>query len=579
MLISSIRRSLRRMGALALLFLAGALPLTLATAQAATTGEQRTAVILVNFQDLASEPLSKPAAHSLVFGGVNDFYWEASYQKTFFSGDSFGWFTVPVSRGVCDIQLLAREADKAASAAGADLTAYDRIIYLAPDNACSGTGYNSGTARPTRTWIFSNSPDAGGIAHEVGHNFGLSHSQSLDCGAVSLASDCIVRSYGDPADTMGSGGDTHFNAFQKDLLGWIGAAGTPALTPVNASGRFQLAPFAANNTATKALKIPRGVDALTGEMNYYYVEYRQRIGFDATLGGNLAQGVLVHMGGINQYSRLLDMTPGSDPVSDFNDMYDSALMVGRSYNDANAGIRITLVAADVAGATVDVSVGGSTPTPCTRAQPTIAVSGPTDAVLAGTALSYTIAVSNRDSAGCATTTFNLARSVPDGWAAALAAGSLTLSPGASATTTLTVTSPATTASGSYGVGVAASSSVGSVHITNASLTYSVAASSSSAVLSGSVGTDKSSYARGDTVYLSALVKRDGVAVKGASVSFSIVLPDGTRSSSMATTGADGLARSTYRIGKGKPAIGGYAVRADMTSNGSAATATGAFSVR
>lgn len=567
------------MGAFALLFLAGLLPLTLATAKAATTGEQRTAVILVNFQDLAAEPVTKAAAHALVFGGVSDFYWEASYQKTFFSGNSFGWFTVPVSRGVCDIQLLAREADKAATAAGADLTAYDRIIYLAPDNACTGTGYNSGTARPTRTWIFSNAPDAGAIAHEVGHNFGLSHSQSLDCGTVSLASDCIVRSYGDPADTMGSGGDTHFNAFQKDLLGWIGAAGTPGMTAVNASGRFQLAPFAANGTATKALKIPRGIDALTGEMSYYYVEYRQRIGFDSTLGGNLAQGVLVHVGGINQYSRLLDMTPGSDAVSDFNDMYDSALTVGRSYSDANAGIRIALVAADAAGATVDVSVGGSTPATCTRNPPAVAVSGPTGAVPAGTALNYTIAVTNRDSSGCSTTTFNLARSVPDGWTGTLSAGSVSLSPGASATAALTVTSPAAAASGIYGVGVGAGSSVGSVHTANASLSYSIAAPSGSTVLTGSIGTDKSSYARGDTAYLSALVKRDGVVVNGASVTFSIVLPDGSRVSSTATTGADGLARSTYRIGKGKPAIGGYAVRADMTSNGAATTATGAFSVR
>ena len=579
MLNISFRRDLRRMGAFALLFLAGLLPLVPAPAKAATTGEQRTAVILVNFQDLATQPVTKAAAHALVFGGVSDFYWEASYQKTFFSGDAFGWFTVPVSRSVCDIHLLAREADKAATAAGADLAAYDRVIYLAPDNACSGTGYNSGTARPTRTWIFSNLPDAGVIAHEVGHNFGLSHSQSLDCGTVSLGSDCIVRSYGDPADTMGSGGDTHFNAFQKDLLGWIGAAGTPGVITVGASGRYQLAPYAASGTSAKALKIPRGIDALTGEMNYYYVEYRQRIGFDATLGGNLAQGVLVHIGGINQFSRLLDMTPGSDPVSDFNDMYDSALTVGRSYSDANAGIRITLVAADASGASVDVAVGGSAPPACTRAQPAIALSGPSGTVPAGTAVDYTVAVTNRDSSGCSTTTFNLARSVPDGWTGALGAASLSLSPGASASTTLTVTSPVGAASGTYGVGAGTGSSVGSVHTASASLTYSIAPPAGSTTLTGAIGTDKSSYARGETVYLSALVKRDGVVVNGASVTFSIVLPNGSQVSSSATTGPDGLARTTYRIGKGKNAAGAYAVRADMTSNGVAATATGTFSVR
>lgn len=578
MLNISVRRAARRLGALALLLLAGLLPLTLATAKAATTGEQRTAVILVNFQDLATQPISKDAAHALVFGKVSDFYWEASYQKTFFSGDTFGWFTVPVSSGVCDIQLVAREADKAATAAGANLSAYDRIIYLAPNNVCTGTGYNSGTARPTRTWIFSNAPDAGAVSHEVGHNFGLSHSQSLDCGTTSLASDCIVRSYGDPADRMGSG-DAHFNAFQKTMLGWIGVAGTPGLTTVSTSGRFQLAPFASNDTATKALRIPRGIDALTGEMSYYYLEYRQRVGFDATLRGNLAEGVLVHVGGVNQYSRLLDMTPGSDPVSDFNDMYDSALATGRSYNDEGAGIRISLVAADASGATVDVSVGGNTTPSCVRAQPGVSMSGPTTPVAAGSTLSYTLVVTNRDSVGCSPTTFNLARSVPAGWTGALAASSLTLSPGTTANTSLAVTSSSSATAGSYGVGAGVASSMGSVHTASALANYAVADASANTVLTGAVAADKSSYLRGEKAYVSALVKRDGVVVGGIWVTFSITLPDGTRSVSTAITGADGFARMTYRIGKGKTAVGIYAVRADFASNGASTTATGAFTVK
>lgn len=578
MLNTFIRRASRRMGALALLLLAGLLPLTLATAKAATTGEQRTVVILVNFQDLATQPISKAAAHSLVFGKVSDFYWEASYQKTFFSGDSFGWFTVPVSSGVCDIQLLAREADKAATAAGADLSTYDRIIYLAPNNVCTATGYNSGITRPTRTWLFSDAPDAGDLAHEIGHNFGMAHSQSLDCGTVSLSTDCIVRSFGDLADTMGSGGNTHFNAPQKDMLGWIGAAGTPGLTTVTASGRFQLAPFAAGGTAAKALKIPRAIDALTGEMSYYYVEYRQRIGFDATLLGNLTDGVLVHIGGTNQYNYLLDMTPGSDPVYDYNDWYDSALTVGRSYNDAIANIRIALVAADASGATVDVSLGAAPVQTCTRAQPTLSLSGPLTAVMAGSTLSYTASLTNRDSAGCATTTFNLARNVPQGWTGTLSAGSVSVSPGATASFTLTVTSASGAASGSYGIGVGTSSSVGSPHTASASASYSVA-SPSGAALIGSIGTDKDGYARGDTVFISALVKRDGVAVNGASVAFSVVLPDGSRATSAVKTDINGFARTTYKIGKGKPAVGGYGVRADITNGDATAVATGAFTVK
>ena len=47
----------------------------------------------------------------------------------------------------------------------------------------------------------------------------------------------------------------------------------------------------------------------------------------------------------------------------------------------------------------------------------------------------------------------------------------------------------------------------------------------------------------------------------------------------ATTGADGYARGSYRIGKGKSAIGSYSLRADASSNGASASANSAFSVR
>src|SRR3989344_4936859 len=49
-------------------------------AQATTMGEQKTAVILVNFEDAATQQMSAAAAHTLVFGTVSNFYWEGSYQ-------------------------------------------------------------------------------------------------------------------------------------------------------------------------------------------------------------------------------------------------------------------------------------------------------------------------------------------------------------------------------------------------------------------------------------------------------------------------------------------------------------------
>ena len=555
-------------------------PVTSAFAASSTMGEQKTAVILVNFQDDASQPISRADAHALVLGAASDFYWEASYQQTFLSGETYGWYTVPVSKNVCDSNLVAQEADKIATAAGVDLSTYARLIYLMPDNACTAAGYNSGPTLPSRMWVNSNNFYLQIITHELGHNFGLYHSQSIDCGANVLGGDCLIRSYGDPADTMGSGTATHFNAAQKEVLGWINAGSS--ITTVSTSGSYGIGPFETTGTAAKALKIPRGMDTGSGEMSYYYIEYRQPIGFDAALGGigNLTRGVMVHTGGLEQFNTLLDMTPDSYPTSNFNDMRDAALIVGRSYVDSTAGVTITLKSADTSGAVIEVSLSGSTAPPnmCTRAAPTLGLSGPTESIAAGSTVNYTLSLSNQDSSACAATSFNLAESVPGGWTGTLGAASLALSPGTSASTTLSVTSPGSATAGSYGIGVGAGSGVGSVHTANAVATYAVAAAAAGA-LTETVGTDKTVYLRGETIFMSARVLSNGTPVNGASVGFAITLPNGSATVLNATSGSDGYARATYKLGKGKNAIGSYQLRADARSGSATATASTGYSVR
>lgn len=435
---------------------------------AVTTGEQKVAVILVNFQDEATQPIAPAAAQALVFGEVSDFYWEASYQKTFFSGDTFGWFTIPVSKAGCDTDLIAREADKAAAAAGANLAAYSRLVYLFPQAGCSAAGYNSGSTLPSRIWIMGNGFSAGTIAHELGHNFGLLHSQTIDCGAQVLGTSCTTKSYGDPADTMGYGATPHFNAFQKELLGWLGGSGQPPIARVTSSGTYAIGAYETAGTRALALKIPKGTDPTTGKLTHYYVEYRQPIGFDRTLAdfGNLTGGVLLHTGveGDGFSSYLLDTTPDSVPASTYSDVEDGALAVGRTYVDTAAGISIRLVSADASQAVVEVSFSGSTPAP------------------------------------------------------------------------------------------------------------------SDGTFTEAVGTDKTAYVRGETVLMSALVKKDGAPLAGARVTFTVGAPSAATTVT-ATTGADGYARGSYRIGKGKSAIGSYSLRADASSNGASASANSAFSVR
>lgn len=545
-------------------------------------GELKTAVILVNFSDNPTATMTRTAAHEIVFGQVSDFFWENSYQKTFLSGDSFGWHTLPTTTH-CDTTRIAEEANAAAAAAGADIAAYRQFVYLFPYNP--GCGW-SGTLRfgpdgEGRTFINSTFT-VQNIAHEMGHVFGLLHSDALECGATTLGNDCAIAGYGDQADTMGNRA-AHFNAYQKEKLGWLNAAGVPPITTVTASGRYAISTYEAMGTTPKALKILKSFDAATGSSTWYYVEYRQPIGVDASLSGvgNLARGVLVRTGTnathLSSTSQLLDMTPGSGSTA-AADVKDGALDVGLSHVDSAAGITLTLVSADATGAVLDVAVAGGTPAPaCTRNAPSISLTAASTAANAGATLRYTLTLVNRDSDACAATRFDLAASLPSGWSGGLAATWLSASPGATATTSLSVTSPMDAAVGTYPVGVAARSAI-SMHSATSASTYAVT-TDPVATLASSVGTDKNTYARGETVAMSALVKRNGAPVAGASVTFTVSTPSGGSAMVQAVTGSDGYARGVYKTARSKAATGSYVLRADAASDGGTSTSSSGFAVR
>src|SRR5437899_2005588 len=80
---------------------------------------------------------------------------------------------------------------------------------------------------------------------------------------------------------------------------------------------------------------------------------------------------------------------------------------------------------------------------CAPASPVVTLSPSETWIGPGGSAILTVSVTNRDSAACGTSSFNLAPTVPSGWTANLAGGSaLSVSPGASASTALQVTAPA-----------------------------------------------------------------------------------------------------------------------------------------
>ncbi len=319
----------------------------------------------------------------------------------------------------------------------------------------------------------------------------------------------------------------------------------------------------------------QATDPTTGKRTWYYVEYRQAIGFDGFLSsyGNVTNGVVIHQGSESSASSiyLLDLTPAT---SSWN---DPALDVGQSYNDASAGVTIAPVWADAAGAGVNVTFG---PLACVSSAPTLTASpAGTQWTSAGSTVSYTVTVTNNDSAGCSASTFSLQASAPTGWTAAFGASAPSVAPGTSASTTMQVTSPAGAANGLYNIPVTATNAGAPTYTASTSVSEMLVAA-----LQVSVSTNQPSYSRNTSMTASARVASmdsltgQTVPVQGASVSFSITKPNGSTVTGTATTGANGVATFQYRI-KQKDPTGQWQAQAVAAFNGITGTGSTTFTVK
>lgn len=435
----------------------GGVQVAAAGAGGSSTGAQKAIVVLMNFQDNQSQPITQVQAADMVFNNPNSsnkFYQENSFSKLSFSGVATPWVTIPKSSSTCDVNSWASAADSAVKALGYSVGNYQKIIYFFPRTSCGWTGYGQIGGNPSRSWI--NGSAGWVIDHELGHNIGLHHAASLSCGSLVVDdySRCSFSEYGDPNEVLAVSGQYHFNAAHKIAANWLGSTQVQTVT---SNGTFTLSPIETATSDLKALKInkPDTSDA-------YYIDYRQPFGFDSNISSN-AQGASIHIwsGYPGSQTKALDASPDGNFGS-------SVLTDGASFTDPALGITITQISHSSTGVVVSVSFGPAT---CTRSQPTVSISPSTQNASAGQILNYNISVLNNNSYGCGTSTFNLSALVPSGFTGTISPANLTLGYKAGGIANLSVASPQGTADGVYTVSAKVTDSADAGVSNSASASY------------------------------------------------------------------------------------------------------------
>ena len=334
------------------------------TAKAATM--HTVLVVAVKFTDTSSDPVTIASLQSLMVSApdaVAKFFNETSYAQHQLSVTvPSAWLRATIATPTtCNYSAISQAGDAAATAAGYNPANYEFKVYMFPRvSSCgwSGLGY---VGFPRLAYI--NGPTSFQtkvVAHEMGHNFGLLHAASLDCGARVVGGTCTASEYGDPFNTMGNSAAMHYASTQKSLLGWIPS--TAVRTHSSGSATYTISPLESAGGSVYAVKIPAATKRT------YWIEYRQPIGFDAGLSAYPTNGAQIRVSspfetlcsgcsGSNDDTELLDLTTGTTPFT------DAALTVGNSYTDPDYGITISVLGATASALTVQVTgPGGGTTT-------------------------------------------------------------------------------------------------------------------------------------------------------------------------------------------------------------------------
>jgi len=285
------------------------------------------------------------------------------------------------------------------------------LVLVAPNGATAQGCYYGlgtiGTVEAEGNDVFVSGLNQSLLAHELGHNLGLYHSNSLRCNGTQdmpLAefgfSGCQATEYDDLFDVMGysgtSYGEGNLNAVHLDGMNLLPSA--VRKIPANSGATTVRITPLSSNTDNRTLKItdPSGAN--------YFVEYRTNSGLDTVAGRNPwkpSWGVRVLRDDpdapASAGSYELDATPTSLKSYDYN----RSIPVGGTFTSASRKLTVRVAAQDPTGATLTIANWASPIVPST-----VTLSVPTRASV-GTAITAATRVTDEHGRGVASWTVTL----------------------------------------------------------------------------------------------------------------------------------------------------------------------------
>ncbi len=347
-------------------------------AAAAVMGNTRWVTLMCKFSDIATEQKDRAfftSQYGNAIGQLGHYWSEVSYGQINLAGSSaYGWFSLPNPRSSyvttvegkdeADLDRLFQDCVAAADAQ-VDFTGVQGINmmfngdldgYAWGGGACA---VMDGARRCPRTtwnppWSFANLAP---LAHEMGHGYGLPHSDNSDGDDDTYDNPWDVMSDGwrnAVADPVYGTRPKHINMIQRDRLGWVaGARKWVVPATLTGSWQFELEYAAlADGTGRQlvVLDTPEQADpALTVS---YTLEARSRSGnYEAALAGS---AVIVHrVRGGTAYSEDADMPPANVANNE-----GTMFKVGETWSAPNGGYRLRVDGATARGFLVTLTAGG-----------------------------------------------------------------------------------------------------------------------------------------------------------------------------------------------------------------------------